>query len=113
MITTTRTFNGKPLPLDAGCWIDGHHGQYGIDKLASIFDALVGTTTDGKTFPEVVAGLRAEEDNGSDRAGDILGDLWDELTDGLNDHTIGGYWEWIDGELFLTDNDDLDDEDDE
>jgi hypothetical protein len=113
MITTTRMFNGKLMPLEAGCWIDGHNGQYGIDRLASIFDDLVGTEVDGQTFGQFVQQLRTEIDRGNDRAGDTLGELYDELTDGLNDHTIGGYWEWIDGELFLVDNDDLDDEDGE
>lgn len=81
--------------LQFGCYIDGHWGQYAPDRLADLCESLGFNFQDNdlRKFRD-----EAEEDS---RLWDEYHDATDQLTDLLNDSTVGGYWEWSDGELFL------------
>ena len=79
------------FPMSAGCYVDGHHGQYAVDGLAALADNLLGTS-----FLSNVLKARSSED------WDALVDEGDRAMDALNDQTTGGYWEWCEGEVFLT-----------
>jgi len=103
---------------EPGCYIAGHHGQYGLDMLGDVieqFDWEFGTV-DG---PDVYMDPRrwrkgAEAETMEDsiiESGRIVRaeDCWqrqaevaDWCEDWLNEHTEGGYWSWEDGEFFLT-----------
>jgi len=101
------TVNGQEA--DPGCFIDGHWGQYGSDRLAEVceeFDLNVPWHDDPRHWRQV-AEAESEEDSPA-RTAMKPEDAWqrhheaaDTLLDKLNDVTSGGYWTWQDGELFL------------
>lgn len=91
------TGEGSPITLEAGCYIDGHNGQYGPDRLAEIADGLLGTD-----HAATMARYRAEGDEGDVDAWEARRELTDEIVDALNSATSGGYWEWCDGEFYLS-----------
>ena len=84
------------VPMETGCWIDGHWGQYGPDRLAEICDELTGSD-----FAEGMARLRAigEESEGdrSALAWQEHSEMCDEIEAALNARTYGGSWSWYDG----------------
>lgn len=88
---------GSPITLEVGCYIDGHYGQYGADRLAEIADDLLGTD-----HAATMARYRAEGDEGDVDAWEARRELTDEIVDALNSATSGGYWEWCDGEFYLS-----------
>jgi hypothetical protein len=95
--------------VEPGCWVDGHWGQYGPDRLAEIADGLGWLPQSLEDDPR---GLRVIADALSDAGYDH--NYWErhiEAADGietwLNDHTAtDGYsWGWYDGEFYLWPND--------
>ena len=106
--------NGQPA--EPGCYIAGHHGQYGIDMLADVceqFDITFDKDDDPRHWR-----FHAESDDPDDLVHEVIPGLairtldpeqcWerqmeaaDRLDDLLNQHTEGGYWTWQDGEFFL------------
>lgn len=102
------------IDASAGCYIAGHHGQYGIDQLAEVceqFDIEVPEDDDPRVW-------RARAESGEpvvERLNSPLGtqtlkpeDCWDrhmwagdDLETRLKNVTEGGYWSWEDGEFFL------------
>lgn len=90
---------------ESGCWVDGHWGQYGASRVLRIADELLSLTLWDECRAtmvengEDVEGVATDElPGGSDES------VWysDNALELLNAATIGGYWEWVDGELFLT-----------
>lgn len=109
------TVNGQDAV--PGCYIAGHHGQYGIDRLADVCEqfGIAVTENDDPRYWR----FHAESDDPDDRVierTESLGvrtvgpdDCWerhiwagDRLEEILNEATEGGYWSWEDGEFFLT-----------
>lgn len=86
--TDTILVYGDPTP--AGCYVDGHWGQYGPDRLAQIADGVLGTT-----FYDALTDARESDD------WDAFFDVADATLDALNAATVGGVWAWEDGEVFL------------
>ena len=109
---------------DSGCYIAGHHGQYGMDMLGDIveqfgweFGAVDSPDIDGdprywrrgidaETTDDVPV-VSASPNRGqrfatTDECWDRLVWASEQLEEFLNLHTTGGYWSWEDGEFFLT-----------
>ena len=94
--------------ITPGCWVDGHHGQYAVDTAAGIASLFGWTTTGWRHSPERIRRVAEWVDCWPEPIrSHMLGEVWDmhaecydRITDWLNEHTIDGYWEWIDGELF-------------
>ena len=113
----TITVNGNE-GVEAGCYIAGHHGQYGLDALGDVADQF-GILLDDEDDPRYWRrGAEAEtsEDtiiisNGPNRIGNHIAradecmerQVWaaDKVEELLNEATTGGFWTWEDGELFL------------
>lgn len=102
------TVNGERL--EVGCYVDSSHGQYAIDKACELVDSIF----DIERWRTVCAAKRADAEN---EEGDIsmdawqaLSDLHDEVVEVLDKYTIGGSWDWVDGELYLAQHDPEDDE---
>jgi hypothetical protein len=102
MTTTTTTLtNGTSVEL--GCYIDGHWGQYGPDRLADVAESLLG---DVATPAADTIRVARERIDAGDYDGDhleILNDAADELEQLLNGATPASFvWHWHDGEFFLS-----------
>lgn len=114
--TMTITVNGETV--EPGCYIDGWWGQYGASRVLSIADdfgipspfgrgwyveaetaALIAALEDGEPR-DAVYGIRVPDDELT--FCETVGWMADEAESALNAATIGGVWEWVDGELFLT-----------
>jgi hypothetical protein len=116
------TVNGQTA--EPGCYIAGHHGQYGMDQLADVVEQF-GWEFGAEGSPDIDDDPRmwrrgAEAESSLDaipiRNSHGIGQhlatpdecwerhMWavDRLEEWLNDHTDGGYWSWEDGEFFLT-----------
>ncbi len=87
-----------------GCYIAGHHGQYGIDGLADICGQF-GIELAEKDYPAYWREL-AESEELTPSTPQFYWEQWADtgttLEDTLNNATEGGYWSWEDGEFFLT-----------
>ena len=112
----TITVNGNDA--EPGVYIAGHNGQYAIDELAGVCDQFDIHVFEEDTPAYWRRGAEAEDStdsiivsNGPGRLGDHIAradecwDGWsqagDDLEQKLNDLTEGGYWTWMDGELYL------------
>lgn len=86
---------------EAGCYIDGHWGQYGICRLVDIAQAYGLVVSEEDKFSLDSSNWEDDDDDYLDGA-IFAADSVEQL---LNDATTGGYWEWVDGEFFLSAND--------
>lgn len=95
--------NGQPM--QPGCYVDGHYGQYAPDMLGDIVHGIFPNLPEDR-FPAYWRAEAARTRGGYawERAMDAFHECADNLTDLLNDSTEGGFWEWRDGEVFLTEN---------
>lgn len=101
---------------EPGCYIAGHHGQYGPDRVADVCEQF-GIEVPREDDPRVWR-FHAESDDPDDIISErteglgtrTLGPeecwerhIWasDSLAEKLNMLTEGGYWSWEDGEFFL------------
>lgn len=93
------------LPSDAGCWIDGHWGQYGVARsveIASSFgydDALIIDIAQRKLaamMPSIAPEISDEDE-------ELLASAADEVTYWLTNNVApeGYSFDWYEGELFL------------
>lgn len=96
----------RAMPADAGCWIDGHWGQYGI---ARVIDIAVSHGWDDAEADDLAT--RHLASIGPSSAPDLTNDEFERLVAAaddaeiwLNEHVApdGFYFEWSDGEFFLT-----------
>lgn len=103
---TFKTPTNDAEPLNCGCVVDDHRGQYMIDALANIADDLMGTN-----YASEVVEYRNIIDVGTDddriRAYESMSDMGTEILDQLNELTTGGYWLW-DGDIYIVHDDDPD-----
>lgn len=80
------------LPVDAGCWIDGHHGVYGPERLVSIAESYGYEST-------LLHGYELLEPE------DWEAWIWESeaAAEWMNDHVApeGFSFGWFDGEWFL------------
>lgn len=91
---------GNVTPLEPGCYVDGHHGQYASERLADLFVMLdEGSYVSGVWRDLMVKAYK------HDHLDDVCS-LDDAIMDVLNEQTSGGVWSWVDGELFLEETDD-------
>jgi hypothetical protein len=87
-VTFTNPKSGSKIELEAGCILDGHHGQYLAKNTMKLVDGLLDTD-----FADQAA--RTAPD-------DFDVEIADEAIEAMNDHLENGFFEFIDGELFLT-----------
>jgi hypothetical protein len=94
-----RGHNGRTWELEPGCYIDGHWGQYGNDRLAEL----------AESYDIPIPGeydTREIRRKGGDYWFDDYVMAGDWILDNLNLVTDEEHvWAWIDGELFLVDYD--------
>jgi hypothetical protein len=89
---------------ETGCVIDGHWGNYGLSRLLSITDSLLGT----EFYAEAADAWRESWDSHSDEPWDgftfeELHEIADDAESELNKATPQGFvWHWCDGEFFLS-----------
>lgn len=97
---------------EPGCFIDGHHGQYGLDMMADVceqFGVQVTNDDDPRYWRRVAEGdEEAWTQRGETQDRVKPEDAWERQVESvdflereLNDVTEGGHWEWQDGEFFL------------
>lgn len=95
---------------DAGCWIDGHWGQYGVARMVEIAathgygdETLVGAMARELTYMGPNMGSDHRTDEMRENDGEILMDGADGVEAWLNDNVApGGFsFGWHDGEFFL------------
>lgn len=117
----TITINGHE-DVEPGCYIAGHHGQYGLDMLGDVVEQFgyefePDDEDDPRYWRRASEAETADEaaivSNGAGRIGNHLAapeecmerQVWaaDKLEEWLNEHTTDGSWTWEDGELFLLD----------
>jgi hypothetical protein len=87
---------------DPGCYIAGHWGQYGMDRVADVceqFDIAVGIENDTRHWRSRYEEALSQAE--ADRHWEDLVQSADHLEERLNEQTEGGYWEWEGGEFFL------------
>jgi hypothetical protein len=108
--------NGEPA--EPGCYAEGHRGQYAIDHLADICEqfGIAFDDDDDPRFWRRAADAETAQESAVVRNAVGIGShlaspeecwerhVWagDRLEELLNAHAEGGYWEWVDGEFFLT-----------
>lgn len=96
----------KAEPTDAGCWVDGHWGQYAVARMVEL------AADHGYDDGEVVGLARRHlASAGPSVAPDLSDDeheqlSWaaDEVEAWMNEHVApaGFYFEWSEGEFFLS-----------
>ena len=97
-------------PVEPGCHIAGHWGQYGPDRLADIAEGFGWTPEKSTDDPRIIREFAETLDDAG--YGDKLqGTVWewhvesaDDIERWLNDRTPdeGIYWHWSDGEFYLS-----------
>lgn len=88
-------------PIEPGCFIDGHHGHYVLPM--SIRLAMRHGYR--PAFPGVESLVERYDMDWHEFSPQDFVDLTeasDDALEYLTGITEGGYWEWVDGELFLT-----------
>jgi len=107
-MTITATINGHAV--EAGCYIDGHWGQYGPDRMADLAEGW-GAFEDGALpDPRVIRNLiDASIDGGAFEQSDRIARLWDsyhyafeDVERWIEDHADACYVDWEDGEWFVS-----------
>jgi len=97
----TATINGQPVIL--GCHIDGHWGQYAVDRLADIAEVFgwqpASTDDDPRALRQFAE--TADECNKSHSFWEQYTCAADDILDWLNDRAEGCVVMWEDGELFI------------
>lgn len=104
METTTRLATVNGVQADFGCYISGHHGQYGIDALEGVAAMFgIDLTSMGET-PTMLRRKAEAADNTNDAHW-----YWDGFYEAgqhiehlLNSVTKDGLWAWDDGEFYLS-----------
>jgi hypothetical protein len=95
----------KATPADAGCWIDGHWGQYGVSRMVDIATDYGYSDTEvidlasrkmASMGPSTAPGLTDDDE-------ESLSDAADSAESWLNDNVApeGFSFGWFDGEFFL------------
>lgn len=108
----------KATPDSAGCWIDGHWGQYGIARMIQIAAEHGYSDRAPVDIPaERLAEIHLASMGPSTTPG-LTDSQWEDMTwaaDGvelwMNENVApeGYHFEWSDGEFFLSADDDDDD----
>jgi len=109
----TRQLKVNGQPVETGCFIDGHWGQYAPDRLAEICEGFgfhITPDHDPRVLRSCIDLIEEISENKSIDSSVMIGRLWelhtetiDYLTLMLNENTTQGWtWNWEDGELFLS-----------
>lgn len=108
MTTRTTTVVVNDTPAIPGCWIDGHWGQYGPDRMAEIASSFGRVPWEPIDDVRVCRRLAELADSRDQRCTWIFWEYFhgadDRTLEWLNDNTTNGFWSWHDGELFLVSN---------
>lgn len=114
MTEQTETTITMATASDAGCWIDGHWGQYANARLCEI--ALEnGWNPDHRGFSEMVArklaSIGPSDIEVSEDDEEVIDNATDAAEEWLNDHVApeGYAFGWFDGEFFLSRNESIGD----
>ena len=95
----------KATASDAGCWVDGHWGQYGGARLVDLAEGLGygDMYVIGLAHKHLASMGPSTSDGLTDEEYEILADAGDEVTDWLNANVApeGYSFGWHDGEYFL------------
>ena len=103
----------RALPSDAGCWIDGHWGQYAVARMVEIAESC------GYVDDQIIdiadrhlASMAYSREPITDEEHEILSDACDEVEAWLNEHVApeGFYFGWYEGEFYLSAEGDDDEE---
>jgi len=91
---------------ETGCYVDGHWGQYGPDRVEEIAENFGYELTDDDNCAHwrIVADSADDADNHDKAYGawEAHMECADAAEEWLNEHTEDGYsWGWNDGEFFL------------
>jgi len=91
---------------EPGCYIDGHWGQYGMDRVADVAEQFdIGLPADPRHWRCVLDDPESYKDENAEMTTESIFEqiiYTSELcVDRLNEVTEGGYWTWEDGEFFL------------
>lgn len=105
--------NEKATPADAGCWIDGHWGQYGVARMVKIA-ADHGYVDEAAQPPfatldvvacasSVLRSIGPSEHEATDDEWNCLDEACDDVEAWMNEHVApeGFSFGWHDGEFFL------------
>lgn len=107
----------KAEPEDAGCWVDGHWGQYGLAHL--VLKATDYGYADAEMIDYATRHMASMSPNGdedlTDDEHEAMSDGADDVESWLNAHVApeGYSFGWQDGEFFLWADAEWEDEDDE
>jgi hypothetical protein len=113
METTNITAFVNNYPVEVGCYIDSHHGQYGPDMVTDLFTSLVRPLDEHESPKEWRILAEAAREAGNEEnlcnAWEMFYDSSERLVEMLNDATEDGFvWAWIDGDFMLASVEDLD-----
>lgn len=105
------------LLAEPGCYVGGQWGQYGPDRMIEVAEnfEMAFDEDDDPRYWRRAAEAETMEDSAVVRNAVGIGshiarpeECWerhywaaDKVEELLNEATTGGYWEWVDGELFL------------
>ena len=95
-------------PVEPGCYIAGHWGQYGPDRLADIAEDFGWEpgkwSDDPRAIRDVIDTLELwGHDDAVPSLWELHVDAADDIETWLNDRTPGHhYWMWHDGEFYLS-----------
>lgn len=95
-------------PWETGCYVDGHLGQYAPRRAVILADDVTGGSI-GADWPtdddgEELGAYGTTGPWGGLMGDDVIEDIYqrsDDAESALNAVTVGGYWEWWEGEFFL------------
>ena len=106
----------QATPADAGCWIDGHWGQYGIARLVEIAEGMGYNDAEMIDYASrhLASMARSNTFGITDDEHEALTDSCDDVEVWMNDHLApeGFAFGWHDGEFFLWSDEDWEAESD-
>lgn len=98
-MSTSTLVNGQPAEL--GCYVDGHWGQYGPDRLAEQAEAFGWPGVGSDDDPRYIRDLWGDDDPRG--KWECYAEAADRIEQWLNNVTTPGHiWHWHDGEFFLS-----------
>lgn len=94
----------RATPDNAGCWIDGHWGQYGCARLVELADSYgYPGKADIADASDILASMGPSDHEADPEAWEHIHDAADSAEEWLNDNIApeGYSFGWYDGEFFL------------
>lgn len=102
----TGTVEVKGTTRETGCYVDGHWGNYGLSRMLTVTDGILGThfyDDAAKEWALTQDGDAVDENAWDGFTFEFLHEIADDAEEALNDATPNGFgWGWHDGEFFLS-----------